>query len=113
VTYDRFDVVIVPFPYTDRSTKKRRPAVVLTASSDYGEPTGQAVMAMITRATGSQWPHDVRLSDRSTTGLLKDCRVRLKLFSIDQRLIDRRIGALVLPDQVALKAALATLFDLE
>ncbi|MBF0195885.1 MAG: hypothetical protein HQL71_15100 [Magnetococcales bacterium] len=32
VTYDVYDVVVVPFPFTDRSTSKRRPALVLSSS---------------------------------------------------------------------------------
>jgi hypothetical protein len=29
VTFESFDVVVVPFPFTDRNTSKRRPACAL------------------------------------------------------------------------------------
>ena len=30
--YNRFDVVVVPFPFTDSSITKRRPALIISAS---------------------------------------------------------------------------------
>jgi len=30
--YDKFDVVKVPFPFTDKETVKRRPALVISES---------------------------------------------------------------------------------
>ena len=30
MTFDAFGVVVVPFPFTDRNTTKRRPALVLS-----------------------------------------------------------------------------------
>ena len=32
MTYRQFDVVVVPFPFTDVEASKRRPALILSAS---------------------------------------------------------------------------------
>ena len=35
MTYDTFDVVVVPFPFTDRSSTKRRPALVVSRHESF------------------------------------------------------------------------------
>jgi mRNA interferase MazF len=69
VTYDAFDVVIVPFPFTDQNVSRRRPALVLTPQEPYGARTGHCVIAMITAASASSWPFDQPISDPLAAGL--------------------------------------------
>ena len=52
MTYEPYDVVVVPFPFTDRLTSKRRPALVLPDREAFNEEVGQAVLAMITSLAG-------------------------------------------------------------
>ena len=48
VSFDRYAVVRVPFPFTDRNATKNRPAVVLSDAVAFNTPAGHSVMAMIT-----------------------------------------------------------------
>ena len=48
----RFDVVIVPFPYTDHLAEKRRPALVVSADA-FNRKHGLLWVAMITSAAKS------------------------------------------------------------
>lgn len=68
VSYDRFDVVVVPFPFTDRDASLRRPALILS-DARFVVDTGSHVLAMITRAARSEWPLDVPLADVATRDL--------------------------------------------
>jgi mRNA interferase MazF len=99
--YDAFDVLVVPFPFTDRGAGKRRPAVVLTHRAANVQ-TGHSVCAMITSADNAPWPHDIRLTDLPAAGLPSPSVIRLKWFTIDNRLILRRAGALALRDRRSL-----------
>ncbi len=104
--YERFDIVVVPFPFTDRTSTIRRPALVLSAADPFGRESGQYVLAMITRTARSIWPYDVPLSDLASSGLRVAGVVRMKLFTLDASLVLRQIGALGEADQVAVRGAL-------
>jgi len=99
VSFEAFDVVVVPFPFTDRSTTRRRPALVLSSSECFNRPTGHVVLAMITSARNSTWPLDTKIQDLDTAGLPSISIVRMKLFTLDERLIIRQAGHLGCDDQ--------------
>jgi mRNA interferase MazF len=54
---------------------------------------------MITTAAHRPWPGDVLLKDLGSASLDAPCVVRLKLFTLDNRLIIRKIGRLSAADQ--------------
>ena len=90
--YKPADVVIVPFPFTDSAESKRRPALVLSSAAF--NKHGHTICAMITSAMHSPWPADFKIKDLDSAGLSVPCVVRLKVFTIDNRLILSKIGAL-------------------
>jgi mRNA interferase MazF len=59
---------------------------------------------MITSAEQSSWPGDVPITDLDAAGLPSECLVRLKLFTLDHRLIVKRIGKLAMQDREMLAA---------
>ena len=64
---------------------------------------------MITSARQSSWPLDWPIDDLDHAGLLIPCVVRLKLFTLDERLVLSSLGALSEVDRVAVIAQLAKL----
>ena len=94
------DVVIVPFPFTDRAASKRRPALVCS-SQLFNRKAAHVVLAMITTATHSPWPGDVPINDLKAAGLPESSVVRWKLFTLDATFIIRRAGALSAKDRAA------------
>jgi mRNA interferase MazF len=103
-TFDRFDVVVVPFPFTDRAASKRRPAVVLSAGA-FNRRAGHSVMAMITSVMENAWPQEVAIQDLRAAGLSVNCCVRFKLFTLDNGLILRKAGRLSKVDAAATERA--------
>ena len=93
---DRWQVVAVPFPFSERPGTKRRPALVLSNASFNG--AGHTVLAMITTAGHTPWPGDTPLEVAHAAGLRVPCLVRLKLFTLDNRLIQKRLGTLAPAD---------------
>ena len=109
MNYKIFDVVVVPFPFTDQNTEKRRPALVLSDHKNFNDITENCVLAMITSAKNPDWPLDAPISSIKEAGLPAPSKVRMKLFTLDSRLIVKKIGDLSLKDQKAVKISLQTL----
>ncbi len=112
MTCERFDVVRVPFPFTDRRSTKNRPALVLSHAEVFNIPTGHAVMAMITSAANPPWAGDCVINDLEAAGLPMPSKVRCKLFTLDQQLVRGRLGRLALHDAQTVQAMLAKLLGI-
>ena len=109
VSFEPWDVVVVPFPFTDKQASKRRPALVLSAKQHFD--VDHSVLAMITSRNNPCWPLDVEITDTSRTGLTAPSVIRMKLFTLDDRLIVRKAGVLHHKDIKAVSAALKQLFS--
>lgn len=103
MTFDTWDVVVVPFPFSERAGFKRRPALVLSRSEFHR--SGHCLLAMITTVAHRAWIGDTEIEDLAATGLSRPCRVRFKLFTLDSRLILRVAGRLGPADRAAVGAA--------
>ena len=108
-TFERFAVVRVPFPFTDRTASKNRPALVLSEVEAFNTPAGHSVMAMITSQDNAPWPLDCRIGDLAEAGLPAPSMIRFKLFTLDHRLVRGELGKLSSNDADAVRTALATL----
>ena len=108
-SFERFDVVRVPFPFTDRQAEKNRPALVLSDATAFNRPAGHSVMAMITSAGHAPWPLDVRIGALDAAGLPVASILRLKLFTLDHRLVRGKLGRLAPADQAKARKAIRRL----
>ena len=101
---EAWDVVVVPFPFSERSGTKKRPALVLSRPSF--NKAGHTAMAMITTRAHPPWPGDVEIERLEPAGLPLLCIVRLKLFTLDNRLLMARLGSLSPVDRRRVASAL-------
>ncbi len=104
--FEPFDVAVVQFPYADMPVVRKRPAIILSGHLAFGAFSGAVITAMVSAPLASSWPLDVSLTDIDCAGLYKPSIVRMKLMTIDVRLIDRKLGALGAIDRQAVRAAL-------
>ena len=87
------DIVVVPFPYTDRLAEKRRPALVVSNAKLVR--FGVVWVAMITSAENEPWSCDVGIADLDRAGLPAASVVRsAKIACIEPTRILRRAGKL-------------------
>jgi mRNA interferase MazF len=80
--FSQGDVVKVPFPYTDRSTRQSRPALVVSTGLEDAHKLVWVVM--ITSAENRGWPGDVAITNLAEAGLPAPSVVRAaKIATID------------------------------
>ena len=108
-SFERFDVVRVPFPFTDRQADKNRPALIVSDRAAFNRPAGHSVMAMITSASHAPWRLDVSISDLKSAGLPAPSIVRFKLFTLDHRLVRGTLGRLAEKDRAKMRKAMRLL----
>ena len=113
MAYKPFEVVVVPFPFTDRNADKRRPALILSDDIKFNKPSGHAVLAMITSQKNPDWQLDTTITGIRRSGLTAPSKVRMKLFTLDSRLIIKKIGTLTNRDKKAVGKALQSLLGIE
>ncbi len=107
--YEKFELVVLPFPFSDSLDQKKRPALVVSANS-FNSTAKHIVVGMVTTAKRSQWPLDIAISDLDAAGLAVPCIVRMKFFTADHRLILRKLGRLSPEDQQRVQSGLSELF---
>jgi len=99
-SFEVWDVVKVPFPYTDRPVRQRRPALVVAAGELLAEH-GLLWLAMITSAANRGWPGDVPVSDLQSAGLPIPSIIRVaKIATIEARDADK-LGVVAQADRAA------------
>jgi len=87
------NIVIVPFPFVDNAKSKSRPALIVSSKA-FNESHSHSVMAMITTSTSTSWESDVLIQNLKLAGLPVKSSIRVKLFTLDNRLIKKTIGSL-------------------
>ena len=105
----QWDVVTVPFPFTDKPAVKKRLALVL--SNTAFNRSGHTVLVMITTKGHRPWPGDSEIEEYSAAGLNLQCQVRLKMFTLDNRLLLKKIGRLSENDSKKVKKHLHHYFS--
>jgi len=94
MAYQRGDVVLLPFPFTDLSAAKTRPAVVVS-SEIFHRVRSELLLAYVSsQLTKAHGVLDHILVDWALAGLPKPSFVRPKLAAIEPSLIVHRIGRL-------------------
>ena len=108
--FKAFDIVVVPFPFTDRDATKRRPALVVS-NELFNQQHDNLILAMITTTTDKDWPSDVSLTHWQEAGLKIACHLRSKLFTLHQNLVLKTAERLTSRDVKFVQVVLAKFID--
>ena len=95
--YKRGDIVLVPFPFTDFSTLKQRPALVISSDA-FNRSREDVILVALTsqsNAASKGGNYAIKGAEQKRSGLLIEGVVLVgKIITIDQRLIRGKLGTL-------------------
>ena len=105
------DIVLVPFPFTDQSGIKHRPAVIVSSDA-YHRERDDCLMMAVTSQIRSSGSMETDITGWRHAGLIKPSVVKSVVFTIESSLIRRRLGRLNGHDCAALRRMIPSMFDL-
>jgi mRNA interferase MazF len=100
------DVVLVAFPFTDQSTTKKRPAVIVSSAEYNAQRSDVILMAVTSHFRAAITVGEVVLVHWQRAGLLKPSVLKPLLATIEKSLILRTLGELQDEDRTALRKSL-------
>jgi mRNA interferase MazF len=101
--YEFGDVILVPFPFTDQTTTKKRPAVVVSSNSYQRERSDLILIAITSQANPATSFGEIIITAWRVAGLLKPSIIKPVLTTIDKGLVIKKLGRLEEPDLQALQ----------
>lgn len=104
--FEVWDIIKVPFPYTNRPVRQLRPALVVRTAEAAGAPDLLWVL-MVTSSAHRQWERDVVITDLATAGLPAPSMVRTAKIATIEALDAQAIGKLPQENRNAVLTVLA------
>ncbi|NIR51113.1 type II toxin-antitoxin system PemK/MazF family toxin [candidate division KSB1 bacterium] len=93
MNYNKWDVVLVPFPFTNLTTTKKRPALII--SPDEYNKNLDVVIAFITSKLDLEYRiGDYKIQEWEKSNLPKPSMLRMKFATIDKSIIIKKLGRL-------------------
>lgn len=92
--YNRGDLLLVPFPFSDLSTTKVRPVVVVSSSSYHSAEPDLILGALTSRVSAAIGAFDYVLTGWQTAGLKFPSAFKPVLFTLDPSRVVFQIGTL-------------------
>jgi mRNA interferase MazF len=87
------DLILIPIPFTDLSSKKRRPVIVLS-NDDYNSKTQDILVVGVTSLIqGKEYSVPLEKEDMEEGELLRESEIRAdKIYSLSQEIVVKRFG---------------------
>ena len=104
--YNFGDLVLVPFPFTDQTGVKKRPAVVVSSAAYNTARRDLVLMAVTSQVRATAGVGEVVVSDWQKAGLLKPSIIKPVLTTVEKGLVLRTLGQLGPVDWNTLRNAL-------
>lgn len=103
------DVVLVRFPFTDQSTSKQRPAVVISSDAYHRTSSDLLIMAITSRGRRRAGAKEAAIRGWREAGLLKPSAFKPLVATVEAPLVRRRLGRLQSDDLQVLREILDTI----
>jgi len=92
--YSFGNIVLVPFPFTDQSTVKKRPAVVVSSDAYNRKRPDIIIMAVTSLMRSAAYFGDIAVNQWQQAGLLKPSVIKPIVTTIEKFLVIKTLGRL-------------------
>ena len=103
IAYKFGDIVLVPFPFTDQSAAKKRPAVVISSEAYHQQRPDLIIMAITSQVKPAQTVGEMIVQNWQSAGLLKPSAIKPVITTIERGLVINKLGQLMENDSAVLK----------
>ena len=104
-------MILVPFPFTDQSTIKKRPAIVIS-SDNYNQSKPDIILIAVTSQVNVTLQFgEVLIDDWAGAGLIKSSVIKPVITTLQRNLVIRTLGKLQSPDFQELKNILQQIIN--
>ena len=107
--YKKWDIVLVPFPFTDLKTVKKRPALIISPD-EYNEKLDVVICFITSKLNLEYRLGDYKIQEWKKSNLPKPSMIRMKFATIDKSIIEKNIGKLFEKDVNEFKKLLVSFF---
>jgi mRNA interferase MazF len=112
MAFQKGEVVLVTYPYTDLTTAKARPAVVVSSDLYHAEQPDIVLTSLTSNVAAATGSLDYVLQDWAAAGLRLPTALKPVVVTLDPSLVVHRIGNLSSRDLAEVQARLRLALDL-
>ena len=106
------DIVLVPFPFSDLETTKKRPTLILSVITSKTLPKLYIVCMMTSQVDSENILGDYLMKDWEEVGLLYPTRIRVsKMVTVEEKLLQKKLGQLSRDDSKNIKKIMPKIFS--
>ena len=103
--YKRGDVVLVPFPFSNQTDAKKRPAVIISSDAYNNISSDIVIMAITSQTEKTIGIGECLIHDWRDAGLLKPSAIKPAISTIEQTLVLKKLGKISLQDLTSMDTA--------
>lgn len=111
-TYSFGDVLLVPFPFTDQTTTKQRPTIVISSDIYNQEKLDLLLIAITSQVKTPLKFGEILITEWSRAGLLKPSVIKPVITTLEKKLVIKKLGNLETLDVQALKNSLQQVIEI-
>ncbi|MEA3359083.1 MAG: type II toxin-antitoxin system PemK/MazF family toxin [Thermodesulfobacteriota bacterium] len=91
--YKKWEIALVPFPFTDLTTTKKRPALIISPN-EYNEKSDVVIVFITSKLDLEYRIGDYKIQEWEKSNLPKPSMLRMKFATIDKSIIRKKLGRL-------------------
>lgn len=112
MTCDKWDIVLVPFPFTNLRSIKKRPALIISPNW-YNSGPDVVILFITSNIKSFGRSGDYIIQNWQESGLPKPSMARMKFATIERAIIIKKLGRITSIDQDVIGNELQTFFGLK